>query len=53
VLVDGSHSVIEFGLSIDQEYFEDIDLIQWQGGRMISMRAHLTQRKQQIRERGH
>jgi ketosteroid isomerase-like protein len=44
VLVDGAHSAIEFGLTIGQEYLEGIDLIEWQDGRMISMRAHLTQR---------
>ncbi|AOL22388.1 Ketosteroid isomerase-related protein [Erythrobacter litoralis] len=53
VLVDGARSVIEFGLTIDQDYLEGIDLIEWQDGRMISMRAHLTQRNQQIRERDH
>jgi len=53
VLVDGAHSVIEFCLTIDQDYLEGIDLIEWQDGRMLSMRAHLTQRARQIRERDH
>ncbi len=44
VLADGAHSAIEFGLTIGQAYLEGIDLIEWQDGRMISMRAHLTQR---------
>ncbi len=48
VLVDGAHSAIEFGLTIEQDYLEGIDLIEWQDGRMISMRAHLTQRAQEI-----
>jgi ketosteroid isomerase-like protein len=48
VLVDGGHSVIEFGLTIGQDDLEGIDLIEWQDGRMISMRAHLTQRAQEI-----
>lgn len=44
VLVDGAHSAIEFELTIGQDFLEGIDLIEWQDGRMISMRAHLTQR---------
>jgi hypothetical protein len=48
VLVDGAHSAIEFGLTIDQDFLEGIDLIEWQDGRMISMRAHLTQRARVI-----
>ena len=49
VLVDGAHSAIEFGMTIDQDYLEGIDLIEWQDRRMISMRAHLTQRAREIR----
>lgn len=48
VLVDGAHSAVEFDLTIGQDYLEGIDLIEWQDGRMISMRAHLTQRAQVI-----
>lgn len=44
VLVDGYHSVIEFELTIGADRFEGIDLIEWQNGLMISMRAHLTKR---------
>jgi len=44
VLADGAHSAIEFGLTIGQDNLEGIDLIEWQDGRMISMRAHLSHR---------
>jgi ketosteroid isomerase-like protein len=48
VLADGAHSAIEFDLTIGQNHLEGIDLIEWQDGRMISMRAHLTQGGQTI-----
>jgi hypothetical protein len=48
VLVDGPHSAIEFNLTIGQDYLEGIDLIEWQDGRMLSIRAHLTQRAKEI-----
>ena len=44
VLVEGTYSVIEFDLTIGNDSFEGIDLIEWKDGRMVSMRAHLTQR---------
>jgi ketosteroid isomerase-like protein len=46
VLVDGTHSAIEFDLTIGQNHLEGIDLIKWRDGRMVAMRAHLTQRAQ-------
>ncbi len=44
VLADGEYSVIEFELTIGNDCLEGIDLIEWKDGRMVSMRAHLTQR---------
>lgn len=43
ILVDGDHSAIEFVLTLGDTVLRGVDIIAWRDGRMVSMRAHLTQ----------
>lgn len=42
ILVDGDQSAIEFDLRLGEDVLRGVDMITWQNGKMISMRAHLT-----------
>lgn len=42
ILVDGSHSVIEFEIALGGDVLKGVDMITWHDGKMVSMRAHLT-----------
>lgn len=42
IFVDGDTSVIEFVLKLDNSTLHGVDLIAWQNGKMVSMRAYLT-----------
>lgn len=45
ILVDGNYSVIEFRLILGEAALKGIDIIEWEGKKMTSMRAHLTPQK--------
>ena len=42
ILVEGNASVIEFVLTLGETVLKGADLITWEDGLMVSMRAHLT-----------
>jgi len=44
ILVDGNISVIHFSLTIGNTILDGVDVITWEGEKMIEMHAYLTQR---------
>lgn len=44
ILVDGNYSVIHFSLTLSDTILDGVDVITWEGEKMIKMHAYLTQR---------
>lgn len=44
ILVDGNCSVIHFSLTLGNTILDGVDVITWDGEKMIEMHAYLTQR---------
>ena len=46
ILIDGDFSVIHFTLKLTDAVLDGVDVIRWASGKMTSMHAYLTLRRQ-------